>query len=178
MRTLRDRISVCSAPVEVLANGQALQLGGRRQRTLLALLLLGGDAGVSTEWFAEELWNGSPPPGAATTLRSYVSRLRTVLGHDVVVARPSGYALVVASEQIDAHRFERLLRDGQEALVRGAAGLASDRLHGALALWRGTAFADVGESRLLELEAKRLGELRLACLEERIPTSRRVLHPP
>ena len=155
-------------PVEVFANGRLLQLGGRRQRTLLALLMLGGDAGVSTERLAEELWNGSPPPGAATTLRSYVSRLRTVLGQDAVVARPLGYALALAFDQVDAHRFARLLHDGHEALARGAAGLAADRLQSALALWRGPAFADVADSGLLALEARRLDELRLMCLEERI----------
>jgi len=61
-----------------------------------------------------------------------------------------------------------LFRQGQEALARGAAGLAADRLHAALALWRGPALADVAEGGLLAAEAKRLDELRLVCLEQRI----------
>ena len=155
-------------PVEAVANGRVLPIGGRKQRALLALLLLEGGRPVSANHLVEELWQGRSPPAAATTLRSYVSRLRTVLGAAAVVARPPGYALEIRAEHLDVHRFERLLREGREALARGAAGIAADRLHAALALWRGEALADVADGGTLALEAQRLEELRLACLEERI----------
>jgi len=155
-------------PVEAAAGERVLQLGGRRQRTLLALLLLERGRAVSADQLAEELWNGKPPPGAAKTLRSYVSRLRAVLGRDAVAARPPGYALVVTPDQLDVHRFEKLVQQGQDALARGAAGLAADRLHAALALWRGPALADVADGGVLALEAKRLDDLHLVCIEDRI----------
>ncbi len=101
-------------------------------------------------------------------MRVYVSRLREALGEDPLVARPPGYVLEVEPDRLDARRFEHLLRDGREALARGAAGLAADRLGAALALWRGPALADVGEGGVLALEANRLDELRRLCLEERI----------
>jgi predicted ATPase/DNA-binding SARP family transcriptional activator len=85
-----------------------------------------------------------------------------------VGASPPGYALVVSPDQLDVHRFEELVQQGQRALVRGAPGLASDRLHAALALWRGPALADVAEGGTLALEARRLDELRLVCIEDRI----------
>ena len=155
-------------PIEAMRDGQALPLGGRRQRALLALLLLEPGRRVSTDRLIDELWPGSPPPGAQRTLRVYVSRLRAALGQDPLVARPPGYVLEIAQERVDARRFERLLRDGREALARGAAGLAADRLGAALALWRGPALADVGDRGVLALEARRLDELRLAGVEERI----------
>ena len=154
--------------VEALVAGEPLQLGGPRQRALLALLLLDPGRPVSSGRLAEELWRGAPPPGAATTLRSYVSRLRSSLGGDVVLAEAGGYALAARREDVDAHRFEELLRCGREELARGAAGRASQSLHAALALWRGDALADVSADGLLAREALRLEELRLSCLEERL----------
>jgi DNA-binding SARP family transcriptional activator len=155
-------------PVEAEADGRTLPLGGPRQRTLLALLLVERGRPVPAERLAEELWQGRPPAGAATTLYSYVSRLRGAVGRDAVVAHAGGYALELDPDRLDAHRFERLLEQGREALARGAAGLAEERLEAALALWRGPAFADVADAaRALADESRRLEELRLACVEER-----------
>ncbi len=155
-------------PVEVVRDGQPLRLGGRRQRSLLALLLLEHGRPVSTDRLIDELWRETPPPGAERTLRVYVSRLRASLGADGLIARSPGYILEVEADRLDVTRFERLLAEGREALARGGAGLAADRLAAGLALWRGPALADVDDSRVLALEARRLDELRLACVEERI----------
>ena len=57
---------------------------------------------------------------------------------------------------------------GATHVARGAAGLAADRLRAALALWRGPAFADVRDGGVVADEARRLEELRLVALEERI----------
>src|SRR5687767_1991117 len=110
-------------PVEAVRDGNALTLGGPRQRVLLALLLLERGRPVPADRLVAELWRGEPPAGADTTLRSYVSRLRRVLGSEAAIASgASGYALAVSPERVDAVRFERLTREGQEALARGAAG--------------------------------------------------------
>jgi predicted ATPase/DNA-binding SARP family transcriptional activator len=155
-------------PVEAVLDGQPLRVGGPRQRALLALLLLEPGRVTSNDRLIEELWQGHAPPAAETTLRSYVHRLRAALGEETVSAQPPGYALAAAAGWLDAARFEDLLREGREALARGAAGLAAERLRAALALWRGPALADVADAGALALEARRLEELRLACLEERI----------
>jgi len=155
-------------PVEASCNGPPLQLGGRRQRALLALLLLEPGRPISVDRLMEELWHGEPPPGAEKTLRVYVSRLRSALAADAVIARPPGYVLEVEADRIDATRFERLFHEGRDALGRGAAGLAADRLGAALALWRGPALSDVADAGTLALEAQRLDELRLVCREEQI----------
>lgn len=156
-------------PVEAIRNGETLALGGARQRTLLALLLLEPGAPVAPDRLADELWHGRPPPGAATTIRSYVSRLRSVLGPGTPIATvAAGYSLGVSPELVDAKRFERLVKEGHEALSRGSVRRAADRLRSALALWRGRPFSGAGNPGALALEAERLAELRLLALEERI----------
>jgi predicted ATPase/DNA-binding SARP family transcriptional activator len=153
-------------PIEAVRDELAVRLGGRRQRALLALLLLEPGRPVSPDRLIDGLWRDTPPPDAERALRVYVSRLRAALGEGAVRTHASGYALQAESERIDSKQFERLLRDGREALRRGSAGLAAERLGAALALWRGDAMSDVADDGPLALEARRLDELRLVCKEE------------
>ena len=67
-------------PVQAVRAGREVPLGGPRQRAVLALLVLEAGRVVPAGRLVEELWRGSPPPGAAKTLRSYVSRLRSAAG--------------------------------------------------------------------------------------------------
>src|SRR5215469_10630952 len=81
-------------PIQAVRDGRELELGGPKRRALLALLLVAAGQVIPAERLAEELWAGRPPPSAAGTLRSYVSRLRAVLGPEaVLLARGGGYAL-------------------------------------------------------------------------------------
>ncbi len=155
-------------PVDAVRAGQPVRLGGRQQRWLLALLLVEPGRAISSDRLIDELWQGEPPRGAGGTLRVYVSRLRSALGENTLMARPPGYVLDIEAELVDAWRFERLYREGRDAFARGAAGFAADRLGAALALWHGPAFADVRDSGVVADEARRLDELRLVALEERI----------
>ena len=156
-------------PVEALRDGLPLPVGGRRQRALLALFLLEPGTAIDSDVLIEELWSNDPPQGAGITLRTYVSRLRTILGDDArIVAGVSGYALDIDPERVDARRFERLLRHGQTALESGNAPLAVDRLVAAEQLWRGSPFAGIALDGRLRVEAERLEGLRLLELEERI----------
>ena len=156
-------------PVQVLRAGREIGVGGPRPRAVLALLVLEAGRVVPAGRLVEELWRGSPPPGAAKTLRSYVSRLRALLGPDAALAaRGGGYVLSVDSEAVDAGRFERLVASGQSMLSRSEAAAAAGHFREALRLWRGRALADVCEVEALAREAARLEELRLAATEGRI----------
>jgi predicted ATPase/DNA-binding SARP family transcriptional activator len=155
-------------PVNAVRSGVPVRLGGRRQRQLLALLLAEPGRTVSSDRLVDQLWEGDPPPGAEGTLRVYVSRLRSALDGTALVARPPGYVLDIEPELVDARRFERLFREGCDALARGAGGTAADRLSAALAMWRGPAFADVRDSGVLAHEAARLDELRIVAQKARI----------
>ncbi len=156
-------------PVQAVGGGRELGLGGPKRRAVLALLLVAAGQVVPADRLIEELWGGCPPPGAAGTLRSYVSRLRTLLRPDaVLVAQGGGYALAVKPDQLDASRFERLVGAGRAALERGEAAVAAGRFREALGLWRGRALADVVDVEPLALEGARLEELRLVAVEGRI----------
>ena len=158
-------------PVRVARAGRELAIGGRRQRGLLALLVLERGRPVSIERLADELWDGRPPAAFETTLRSYVSRLRGVLGESAsLVGGGAAYSLEVPPDAVDSVRFEQLLKEAREAAGRGAVLRAVERSRVALSLWRGEALADVVDAGagLLRLEADRLEELRLAALELRI----------
>lgn len=156
-------------PVEAVRNGESLPLGGPRQRTLLALLLLDPGAPISAERIADELWRDGSPPASSTTIRSNVSRLRSALGPTAPIVNPGpGYELRVPAESIDVHRFERIVREGQDALAAGWPERATELLAAATDLWRGEPFAGALETPTLTLEAERLAELRLLALEGRI----------
>src|SRR5690348_6261818 len=156
-------------PVQSVRAGREVPLGGPRQRAVLALLVLEAGRVVPAGRLVEELWRGSPPPGAAVTVRSYVSRLQSALAPEVaVVARGGGYAISAGPDQLDASRFERLVAAGHDALAGGQAVAAGTRFREALGLWRGPALADVLEVEPLALEAARLEELRLAATEARV----------
>jgi DNA-binding SARP family transcriptional activator len=149
-----------------------LPLGGPRQRGILALLLLRAGQVVATDRLAEELWHGRPPRGAQITLRSYISRLRSTLvpaaGRPVLVTQAPGYLLDVGPADVDAARFEALVRDGQAALAAARPGAAADLLRTALALWRGPVLEDLGDLALVRTERARLDGLRLAAVESRM----------
>jgi DNA-binding SARP family transcriptional activator len=156
-------------PVRAVRLGREIALGGPKKRAVLALLLLEPGRVVPTGRLMEELWRGNPPPGAAATLRSYVSRLRAALSPDAVLeGRGGGYVITVQADDVDAGRFERLVAAGQAALDAGEAAAAAGRFAEALGLWHGRALADVCDVEALALESARLEELRLAAVEGRI----------
>jgi DNA-binding SARP family transcriptional activator len=155
-------------PLEVVENGRALRLGSRKQRALLALLVLHTGKVVSRDRLIDELWHGEPPPAAEVSLRSHISRLRSALGASRLLSRPPGYMLVLEPQELDAARCERLLAEARDALVQGRAAQAAEHLRSALTLWRGSALADVAYEPFAQAEIARLEELRLAVVEERI----------
>jgi predicted ATPase/DNA-binding SARP family transcriptional activator len=155
--------------VEARRDSRLLPLGGRRQEALLAHLLLARGRVVATDHLIDELWAGEPPEGATATLRSYVSRLRSVLGDEAPIrGRAGGYVLDVEPDIVDAERFERLVREGRDALGRGDARMAHERLGAALELWNGPALAGHADDGALRLGAERLEELHLAAREDRV----------
>ena len=120
-------------PLEVADNGSVLALGRGRRRALLGMLLLRANEVVAQDTLVDALWGESPPPTALTALHGQVSRLRRLLGDDRLQTRPPGYLLRVGHEELDLHRFQRLL--------------AQERYEEALALWRGPPLSDLAFER-------------------------------
>ena len=156
-------------PVQVVRAGREIGLGGPRPRAVLALLVLEAGRVVPAGRLVEEVWRGSPPPGAAKTLRSYVSRLRALLDPDATLAaRGGGYVLSVDPLWWMRSGSSGWSVRGRRCSARGEAAAAAGRFRQALGLWRGRALADVCEVEPLAREAARLEELRLAAVEGRI----------
>ena len=150
-------------PLEVEGEGRLLKLGGVRQRSLLAALLLRANEVVSRDRLMDDLWGASPPETAATALQVYVSQLRKALGRDLILTQPPGYLIRVSDGELDLHRFERLVATARVEEPAQAARL----LREGLALWRGAPLAELGDS-FARAERARLEEQRLAALEQRI----------
>jgi DNA-binding SARP family transcriptional activator len=141
-------------PLEAVEDGRLLELGGPKQRALLAVLLLEANRVVSSGRLVDALWEEDPPETAQKVLQVYVSQLRKLLGKQRLETKAPGYLLHVEADELDLARFQRLQGEGS--------------LQEALSLWRGQPLAEFADQRFAQAEIARLEELRLACLEEQV----------
>jgi len=141
-------------PLEVIEDGQTIDLGGQKQRALLAVLLLHANEVVSSDRLIEALWEEEPPDTAQKALQVYVSQLRKLVGRERLQTKAPGYLLRVEANQLDLARFRRLQEDGNP--------------EDALSLWRGPPLAEFAYQRFAQADIARLEELHLVCLEERM----------
>lgn len=156
-------------PVAVWRAGRPLALGTPQQRRVLTLLILHRNTPVSADRVIEALWGDAPPANALQTVRTYVSRLRGLLGGEETSplrAGPGGYRLVIENDDVDVDRFEALARAGREALEAGDAAVATSKLEDALALVRGRPLAGLEYDDFVRHEIERLEELRLLVFED------------
>ncbi len=159
--------------VEALVAGVPVALGGARQRTLLAALLLRAGRVVAAETLLELVWGAAPPRTALTALHGLVSKLRRALdpgdgSPSPLVSRAPGYVLVVDAGTLDLWECERLAEEAGRALEGGDPERASPCFTRALSLWRGPPLGGATAGTLALLEGPRLEELRLACVEGRV----------
>src|SRR6185436_15348621 len=87
------------------------QLGGRQERTLLALLIVHRPSPLSTERLVDLLWPEDAPPTAAKTVQVYIGRLRAALGADLIGRLADAYRLSPAIG-VDADEVEAAVRAG------------------------------------------------------------------
>src|SRR4051812_4762650 len=146
-------------PLEVRSGGEPVAIGGRRQRALLALLLLDANRVVSRNRLIDALWEDGADDHA---LRVCVSRLRKVLGNDAIETRTPGYLLHVAPGELDLDRFRQLVEDSRAADDPVALLRAAERL------WRGPPLADLEDERFAHAEIGPLAELLPSAIEERV----------
>ena len=156
-------------PLEVVSGGEPIRLGGPKQRATLAVLLLNANRVVSVERLADDLYAGAVPVTAVTQVQRQISELRRALGDPVAIeTRAPGYLVRVEPGQLDLGRFERGAADGARALARGDARAAGELLSEALDLWRGEPLADLAYEPFAQGVIRRLKEIRLAALEQRL----------
>ncbi|MBN1527840.1 MAG: AAA family ATPase [Thermoleophilaceae bacterium] len=159
-------------PLEVRLGGARVEIGGPRQRGLLALLLLNANRVVPGDRLIDELWGGADRPDALKALHVAVSRLRTAIdptrrGEEILVTRTPGYVLRLEPGQLDLDEFDALVAKGRDLIASGTPSEASRTLAEALALWRGEPLADLTYEPFVQAEAEQLTERRLIALELR-----------
>src|SRR5450432_920711 len=119
--------------LEVCRDGQLVDVGGPKQRAVLASLLLRPRRVVSVEQLIDDLWPQEPPARAAATVQVFVSQLRRALEPErprgqtatVLVTASPGYLLDIEPDAVDAHTFADLVTRGREALEANDSGEAA-----------------------------------------------------
>jgi DNA-binding SARP family transcriptional activator/tetratricopeptide (TPR) repeat protein len=168
-------------------------LRARKQRTLLAILLLNANQPVSTGRIEAALWPGRPPRSAAAVIRTYVSGLRRMLHLGErgrlprLATEPGGYRLLLGPEDLDLTVFDDLCSRGRRALEEGDAPQAARLLSSALTLWRGEPAGDIplegdssailaglAERRLVAEESWADAQLKLGSGKDLIAALRRM----
>jgi len=163
-------------PLEVHVGDTSVDVRRGIPRTLLIALVLRAGETVSAGALMELLWGDDQPRNPANALQVQISYLRRALSaaspeaDQPIVTRAGGYALDVAPDQVDALRFEQLVREAATRRTGGAVRdleTALEALDTALSLWRGEALADVAGEAFVAGEITRLEEARWAALETR-----------
>src|SRR3954447_23552709 len=136
-------------PLEVRLGDGPIELGPRKQRAVLAMLALRAGRTVTVDTLIEGLWGEEPPASASKMVQLYISHLRVALNGDGarIVTHGRGYELEVSDGEVDAARFERLLRDS--------------RARAAPALCGGGAREDVAAEPFAPAEIRQRDERRL-----------------
>jgi DNA-binding SARP family transcriptional activator len=149
-------------PIEITHNGREIRLTGHHQRALVAALASEAGRVISAERLIDMLWGEKPPATARVKLQGYVSGIRRALGGHVpddgsdrwpLVTRTPGYLLSTDGVAVDLFEYHALLRLAAAEMDAGQLAAASGHLGEALALWRGSALADVSTPTLASMAA-------------------------
>ena len=158
-------------PLEVELNGRAVPLG-RRERALLAVLLLNAGDVVPVESLIDGVWGQVPPGSAKHMVHEYVSRLRHALGDPArIETRVPGYRVLCGEGELDARVFSTLVVSARAAASAGDHAAALDSYERALALWRGDTLAGAEVEGDAQIDATRLDQDRLVAAEERVDSA-------
>jgi len=155
-------------PLAVWRDGVAVDAGPPQQRELLALLLVARNRHVSAGALIDAIWGERPPLTALQTIRTYVSRLRRLVGDEVgtiLATEPGGYRLVVGDGRVDLDRYLAHSSIARNALLAGDPRRAELHVRRAMALRRGPAFSGL-RSEAVDRESERLRELDLLVRDD------------
>ncbi|MFF0146028.1 DNA-binding SARP family transcriptional activator [Amycolatopsis sulphurea] len=154
-------------PVRASVDGRPVDVGVRKQRFVLAVLLLEVNKHVPADRLIELAWpEGEAPDTARTVIHTQISRLRATFAgsEDVALVREgSGYQLRVDPMRVDVFRFHALCAQARAATDECRIKLLEE----ALALWAGPALSSVASEEIRLRMAAPLEEARLGALEDR-----------
>lgn len=161
-------------PLEAIGDdGSIIEIPSVLQRTLLLRLLIDAGHVVPVDHLIEDLWGEDLPKDPLNSLRYHVWKLRAILEPDrrkgisdgLIEARHPGYA--IKAKASDVVGFERLVDEARRSREAHPVE-ARAKLAAALDLWRGRPYADLAYADFTQPEIRRLDELRLFALQERI----------
>jgi DNA-binding SARP family transcriptional activator len=137
--------------IQVTVDGEPVDIGPLRQRSVLAALLADVNETVSTDQLVDRVWGDDPPASARGTLASYLTRLRQALP-DVAIERVrGGQRLVADPSMVDIVEFRAHIEAGR---------------HGeALELWHGEPLSGLSTPWATRLRAKLADEAFVAVLD-------------
>ncbi len=153
-------------PVAAVVDGREVAITARRQRSVLACLALHTGETVSADRLLDEVWGDDLPDTRARAVAFQISKLRGILEPDrngegtLITTSPGGYTLRADPDDVDVHRFDRLVDDARAALA-GDPARSSRLLDEAVLLWRGRPFADLGDEPFTDAERHRLEQRQL-----------------
>lgn len=152
-------------PVEAIDDSGRVPLGGPQQRRILGALLSDPNHVLTFDRLIEVLWPyDNAPDNARRSAISYISRLRTAIGNEVIGTNDAGYTIDLSRFTVDAHRFEHLVASARSQ----PPDLAYDTLTEALELWRGPVFGEFNDQFWSRSTTAKLDELRLIALANRL----------
>ncbi|SCL66570.1 AfsR/SARP family transcriptional regulator [Micromonospora eburnea] len=158
-------------PVELGSDNRSVNLGGTRQRIVLAVLALNTNRIVPVNQLIDAVWSTEPPSTARSQIQICISALRRLFDEvgrpDAISTRPPGYLLQLDPADVDSLRFAALTADARRQADAGAKAQAAETLRTALALWRGKALSGI-PSEPVQRAATVLNDQWLAAVEERI----------
>jgi DNA-binding SARP family transcriptional activator len=142
-----------------------LDLGGPKQRAVLALLLSDPQIVVSLDRIIDTIWGDDAPARAEVSVRGYISNLRKALASAVgdratIEFRDRGYVLSVDLDEIDLHRFEEAVAVGRDQLRSGDLASARDALGAALRLSAERPFGALADELHLDQVIARIEQRR------------------
>jgi DNA-binding SARP family transcriptional activator/tetratricopeptide (TPR) repeat protein len=158
-------------PLQVIAEAGPVALGGRRPRTLLAVLLVSPGQVVPLDHLIDAIWDSDPPVTAKRQVQNDISTLRRRLGdsgtgHATIVADGRGYRIQPRPGELDSQVFADEVARSSALAADGQLAEAVAALRSALRLWRGPALLGLA-GQAVEAAAARLDEQRLTATEQR-----------
>ena len=148
-------------------DGTVISLGSRKQRAVLAVLLVNRNRAVGSDELISAVWENRPPTNVRSALHTYMSNLRRLItssdfdARAVLASAPPGYRLSLPDSDFDLGRFVTSSASGFRASANGQFDQASRSFAEALAEWRGPALDDLRDFTFFEAFATALAEDRL-----------------
>ena len=136
-----------------------------RDRAVMSALMVRPGASQSVESLAAAVWGDARPASWSKIIPGCIMRLRRLIAPARIETTSLGYRLTGEHIEVDAERFERLVKRGTQQLELGEPERATHTLSEALALWRGEAFVELLDWEPAQIASGRLEETRLGVEE-------------